>query len=169
MDKLFPWNCIRIFKKDYRKNMNSPNKELLQIHLNELFQIIDLYNPSTDYLFAIVALSLMAISLIVILTVGLLWGMILLGIGFLPLLYKALAANKSHPTEKELSEQACIIMNQCVNLCKYPENDPISISNRMVLSYSQNGNLPLYQEFTALFPNMASNKLKKLASIKLRR
>ena len=55
-------------------------------------------------------------------------------------------------------------MNKCVNLYKYPDDDTM----RMILCYKMDGNLALYEEFISLFPSMASNKLKKLSTVKIR-
>ena len=137
------------------------NQELTEC-LAELSAIVDYYNPAKEYFFAAAVFSLMAICLIVIGAVGLFWGLILLGAGGIPIAYK-LSDSKCSPSEKELSKRACILMSSCINQYKYPEKEIY------FLDYTCYGNnLSLYNEFISLFPDMASKKLKKLASIRIK-
>lgn len=144
--------------------INQQTNQKINESLAELQAIVDLYDPKKEYFIGAVALSLLAIFIIVILTVGVLWGLILCGIGLLPILYKALTSPTHVPTEKELSEKACILMSSCISCYKNPE------MQIHCLSYDGNGkNASLYKEFVDLFPQMASKKLKKLASVNLGR
>ena len=142
--------------------MNQQTNQEINESLAELQAIVDLYDPKKEYFIGAVVLSLLAIFNIVILAAGVLWGLILCGVGLLPILYKALTSTKHPPTEKELSERACILMSSCISRYKNPE------SLLHYLSYNEYGkNLSLYKEFVSIFPQMASKKLKKLASINL--
>ena len=151
-----------------RENIINPqiNQEL-ESRLTELSLVVDSYNPTREYLLGAMILSLNAISLIVIMEVGAVLGIILLGVGLLPLIYMVCSSNNNLPTERDLAERACALMSSCINLRKYPGDDPCSISSRMILNYSSTKNLPLYQEFVTLFPHMASKKLKKLSKVNL--
>lgn len=152
--------------------MNEQRNKEINEYLAELSAIVDLYNPKEGLGVVVPLLSSQLICLIVIWEVGLFWGLVLLGLVIVPVgcyFAEGKSHNKNSPSQKELAEGACILMSRCVNCYKYPGDDPLSAASRMILSYSSyRGNLPLYQEFVALFPEMASKKLKKLAEIKLK-
>lgn len=138
------------------------NQEL-EIRLKELSMVVDSYNPKTEWFMAAVIFSILAICYIVILEVGVFFGIILLALGSVPLLYMEMPANILPPNERVLSKRACALMSSCINLYKYPYDS----TERMILCYQTDGNIELYQEFIQLFPHMASKKLKKLASVKI--
>lgn len=142
--------------------MNEQKDKEIKECLAELSVIVDSYNPTTEYSSAIVGGAIIAICLIVIISIGLLWGLILLLVGGVPIIYK-LSDSKCSPSDQQLAERACALMSSCVDRYKYPERDIY------FLHYNHNGdNLALYNEFVSIFPQMDSKKLKKLASIKLR-
>lgn len=148
---------------------SSINNDLSQ-RLLELSALVDAYNPLTEHFFAAVIIAVIAICLIVIQAVGLLVGILLLGLvlaGFAAVMARRSESFKCFPSDKEYSERACQLMSSCINLHKYPGDDPLSVSRRMILFYGRDGNLPLYEEFISIFPHMASKKLRKLSSIKL--
>lgn len=145
--------------------MDTQIKQELDSRLAELSAVVDSYDPTKEYFMTAMVLSLNIIGVIVILEVGILLGVVLIAVGILPLIY-ALQFSKLPPNEKELAKKACALMSSCVNYYKYSGDDPLSISRRMILECSSDGNLPLYQEFISIFPNMASKKLKKLAKVK---
>lgn len=147
--------------------MNAQLTQKLEAQLEEISAIIDLYDPKSEYMMTAAIFSIIAICMILILEVGVVVGLLLLGAAVIPILYKIQPHIKNEPTEKELSRRACALMSSCVNIHKHPGDDPLSVSKRMVLIYSHDGNLSLYQEFVSLFPHMASKKLKKLASVKI--
>lgn len=146
--------------------MSTQKQQEIQEYLNELAAIVNLYNPKEGLWRAFALLSFQAICLIVILSIGLIWGLILLGLFFVPIscyLLRERSPKKSRPLNKELAERACIIMSSCINRYKYPEQEIY------FLHYSEyESNLPLYKEFISIFPQMESKKLKRLSSIKLR-
>lgn len=146
--------------------MNAQVNQEINRCLAELSIVVDYYDPRKELYIGAMLLSLNAIGLIVILEVGILLGILLLVVGVLPILYKALTSKDDSPSTKELAERACLLMSHCINWHKYPDNE----ARRMILDYSFDGNnQPLYEEFISIFPHMASKKLKRLASIHLRR
>ncbi len=146
--------------------MNTQKQQEIQEALAELAAIVNLYNPKEGLWFVIAMLSFQAVCLIVILSVGLIWGIILLGLVTVPVTYYVLkerSPQKSSPSNIELAERACVLMDSCINRYKYPDKEIY------ILHYNCFGNnLKLYAEFISLFPQMESKKLKKLSSIKLR-
>lgn len=153
--------------------MNTQKNEEIKECLTELTAIVNLYNPKEGYkkeIFAAIAISsFIAICLTVIYAFGVLWGILLLGCGLVPLITYAVdgiesrSPDKSTISDEQLAERACVLMSACVNRYKHLD------SEIYFLDYNCYGsNLSLYQEFISLFPHMASNKLKKLASIKLK-
>lgn len=147
--------------------MNAQLNQKLESQLEEISAIVDSYDPKSEYIMGASIFAIIGICIFLILELGILWGLVLLGVAFLPILYKGIPDIKAQPSEKDLSRRVCSLMSSCVNIRKYPGDDPLSETHRMILVYSHDGNLPLYQEFISLFPHMASKKLKKLASIKL--
>ena len=149
---------------------SSDINDAISQRLLALSDLVDAYNPWLSHFFAAVILAVIAISVIVIHAVGLLVGVLLLGLvvaGYAFIETNGLLNFKRIPSDEEYSERACQLMNSCINLYKYPGDDPVSEMHRMFLSYSRDGNLSLYKEFISIFPHMASKKLRKLASIKL--
>ena len=151
--------------------MKTQKSEEIQEYLVELSAIVDLYDPKEGYkksfLATVTMISFMFICLTVISEFGILWGILLLGCGLVPLILYAVdgiesrSSNKSTISDKKLAERACILMSSCIERYRYPEKEIY------IISYNYKGsNLSLYQEFISLFPQMASNKLKKLSSIK---
>lgn len=143
--------------------MKMQKSEEIKEYLAELSAIVDLYNPLKEYfnIQGAVVAAIIIIGLTVISTVGILWGIMLCGLALVPFCYVDLPV--SHPTENELAKRACILMSSCIERYKYPEREIYFID------YNYNGNnLSLYREFISLFPQMASKKLKKLSSIKIR-
>lgn len=147
--------------------MTTLNRQELDEYLAELSVIVNSYNPANRWFIGTVILAYIAIILIVISAVGILWGSLLIFLGCIPFIHWAYNSPRSKNTVFELSEKACILMSRCVNLYKYPGDDSVTYARRQVLYYRSNGNLALYREFISLYPQMASKKLKKLASIKL--
>ena len=148
--------------------MTELNRRELDEYLAELSAVVNSYKPINNRINAAVIVAIIAICLIVIYEVGIVFGILLLALGSLPIIYMASNSSCSVKTEKELSERACILMNRCVNLYKYPGDDSVTYYHRTILSYRTDGNLALYREFITRCPYMASKKLQKLASIKLR-
>lgn len=144
--------------------MNAQLAQQLEVQLEEISAIVDSYDPKSEHIIGVAILSLNAIGIFLILKLGLLWGLLLLGVTILPILYIVIPNAKAQLSEKDLSRRACSLMSSCVNIRKYPGDD--QLSERMILVYNYDGNLPLYQEFISLFPHMASKKLEKLASVK---
>lgn len=153
--------------------MNEQKKQEIKECLAELSAIVDYYNPKEGYkkeIFCTIAIiSFMVICLTVISEVGVLWGIILLGCGLVPLINYAVeginsrSSDKSTISDEKLAERACILMSSCIERYKHPERD------YYFLMYKYDGNnVALYQEFVSLFPHMESKKLKKLASIQLK-
>lgn len=133
-------------------------------YLNELSAIVDQYNPRNEYLIGASILAFNAICVIVILEIGVFFGLLLIGVGFVPVALKlADAPPNQGVSETDLSERACCIMSSCIQRCENPYSEVYYIR------YGQDGNIKLYQEFVALFPHMASKKLKKLSRVKIRR
>ncbi len=145
--------------------MDTQTNQEIKESLAELQAIVDLYHPERAYYDAAITLAIFIISVIVMCAIGWFLGLLILGIGFLPIIYKAVISPNQPPTEKELSERACILMSGCISRYKNPESK-IHILNYN--SYFGGNNLSLYKEFISIFPQMASKKLKKLASIDLR-
>lgn len=153
--------------------MNTQKNQEIQEYLAELSAIVNLYNPIEGLWACIALLSFQAICIIVILwfadfwgTFGTLVGILLLGLFVVPVIYymfEECSPKKHSPSNVELAERACIIMSACINRYKYPDRE-IYFSQYSIYE----SNLPLYKEFISIFPQMASKKLKKLASIKLR-
>lgn len=142
--------------------MNTQKNQEIAQSLAELSAIVDSFHPEYDHFNGAVLLALNIIAVVIIIELGLLWGLLLLCVGILPILYKTLTAHDNSPSKKELAERACILMSHCINWHKYPEDDV----RRMILDYEiYSANLPLYREFVSIFPHMASKKLEKLASI----
>lgn len=131
--------------------------------LTELSKIINQYNPRKGYLIGASMLALNAICIIIILEVGLLLGLLLLGVGIVPLANMAAQSFNPDVSDTDLSERACAIMSACVQRRRNPYSEVYYIR------YEQDGNIKLYREFIELFPHMASKKLKKLSSVKIRR
>ena len=138
--------------------MENQNTELKE-NLAALKMLVDSYDTTSNYLGIASAIAFFIIGAIVVMAIGELFGIILIVIGFAPLLF---CKNSNNANEKELSEQACILMSTCINLHK--TSAPI---HAKVLTYGLNGNLPLYEEFISLFPQMSSSKLRKLAAVKI--
>ena len=149
--------------------MDLLKKEELKEYLTELSHIVDYYNPKTEYFIAVVLLSLNALAMLAILEWGILLGLVVACVGILPTLYFALSSDKfPHSEEKALSERACILMEECIFICKHSDDASLFGTSVRILTYSSYGNIKLYHEFVSLFPHMASKKLKKLAKVKLR-
>lgn len=142
--------------------MNEKTKQEIKEYLEELSKVVDSYNPLKEYYLAATGFSIISICLIVIHQVGLLFGLILICVSGFPIINR-LSDSKSSPSEKQLSERACIIMRACIERYKDPEREYYFIHYNIYES-----NLPLYKEFISIFPQMESKKLKKLSSIKLR-
>ena len=147
--------------------MNTLKEQELNYRLAELKSIVNAYNPKNEHFMTAVLSSFFIICLIVIFSVGLLFGLLLIGVGIVPLLMKSLDSKDGSPSEKALAEKAHYIMISCVKLYKRPDEEvENAYDNCMILSYSGD-NISLYNEFISLFPQMASEKLKKLSSIKI--
>lgn len=146
--------------------MNTQRNQEIEERLAELSMIVDSYHPENEYYTTAILLALNIICVVVIAAIGVFWGIVILGVGLLPIIYKALTSGKKSPSKKELAESACILMSACVSLYKNPESEVhILVYN----SYFGGNNLSLYEEFIAIYPQMASKKLKKLASLDLSR
>ena len=146
--------------------MNQQTNQEINESLAELQAVVDLYHPERVYYDAAIMLAICIIIVIVICAIGWFFGLLILGIGFIPIVYKVLTSPNHSPTEKELSESACILMSSCISRYKNPESKIHILSYN---SYFGGNNLSLYKEFISIFPQMASKKLKKLASVNLGR
>lgn len=142
--------------------MDTQTKQELEYYLSEISSIVDLYNPTKEYLYALCVLSFMAICLIVISTVGILFGVLLLTLGLFPIIYMSASTYNPSQDDKDLSYKVCILMSKCIHLYKYP-------GTTIKIICEKDGNIGLYRQFVLLFPHMASKKLKKLASVSLRK
>ena len=149
-------------------NMRAKNAQEITEMLKELQSIVDLYNPTREYLLSVSGLSMLIIAAVVISTVGAFWGVILIAAAVIPtILYviDGFSIKERYPSEKELSEKACQLMSGCISRYKHPEREYHELHYN---SYFGGNNLSLYKEFIGIFPQMASKKLKKLSSIHLR-
>lgn len=141
--------------------MNERNNQEITEMLKELQSIVDLYNPSKEYLLSVSALSLLIMAAVVISTVGKFWGVILIAAAVIPIILYVIdgfSIKERYPSNKELSERACNLMIACISRHKHPERE------YHILCFGGN-NRALYKEFIGIFPQMASKKLKKLSSI----
>ena len=130
--------------------------------------ILDQYNLTDNYFGYISGIAFLIIGIILTVTIGEFWGVILLILAALPLI---LSAKKSSYTssEKELSQEVCCHMSFCVNVAKL-KGKTIGIREQtevQILHVNYNGNGKLYKEFIQYYPYMASHKLEKLASVKI--
>lgn len=159
--------------------MDLQAQQELQARLAELQTVVNLYNPKEGLWLCVSFLSFQAICAVVITDLssswgiyGVLAGILLLALFIIPLaIYAAeyCTLKKRSPSNKELAERACALMNSCINLYRYPYDDPFCVSMRTTLTFNYNkSNLTLYKRFIATFPQMESKQLKKLSSIKLR-
>ena len=130
--------------------------------LCELNHILALYKPEYKILEIAGTLAVFAIGIIVVMTIGEFWGIILLVIAGAAICLDA-SRGKHGPTDLDLSMEACRIMSFCVHIRQ--GDDPL-ISRYSSCAYGLNGNLSLYNKFISFYPNMACFKLKSLASKK---
>lgn len=138
--------------------MSTKEQEIIEM-LKELQKIVDLYNPQKEYLLTVSGLSMLIIAAVVISTVGAFWGVILIAAAVIPIILYVIdgfSIKERYPSEKELSERACNLMIACISRYKTPERE------YHILCFGGNGR-ELYKEFTEIYPQMASKKLKKLA------
>ena len=131
--------------------------------LSELRKILASYNPTDFTLFFLYELALIVVVIIISATVGYLLSLVLIGFMAMPVFKYFDPANSEL---KEKAERACELMSQCNFIYNYPGNS--RMWDRVEYRYNES-NIDLYNRFIANYPEMQSEKLKKLSKVKFSR
>ena len=143
-------------------------QEELKERLDEISEVVNSYNTHESTAGAMAAVAFLIIGAILTCVVGEFWAMVLVILAALPIYFLAQRPSVS-PNEKQLSQTVCLDMEFCVKVAKLKGKE-LSLRDECMLhvsSISYYGNEKLYEQFIKYYPQMASAKLKKLASVKI--
>jgi len=129
--------------------------------LTELRKIVASYNPTDYTLFIIYEIAVFIVGIILIFAVSYILSLVLIAFMAMPI-FKYFSPAQEETQEK--AEQAAILMHQCLQIVAFPDSSK-SWDSIQYKGYNNN-NLSLYNRFVNEYPEMQSEKLKKLSKIK---
>ena len=129
--------------------------------LTELRKIVASYNPTDYTLFIFYEIAVFIVGIILIFAVSYILSLVLIGFMAMPI-FKFFDPAQKETQEK--AEQAAILMHQCLQIAAFPDSSK-SWDSIQYKGYGDN-NLSLYNKFVNKYPEMQSEKLKKLSKIK---
>ena len=129
--------------------------------LAELRKIVASYNPTDYTLFIFYEIAVFIVGIIIIFAVSYILSLVLIAFMAMPI-FKYFSPAQEETQEK--AERAGILMHQCLQIVAFPDSSKTWDS----IQYKDygNNNLSLYNRFINKYPEMQSEKLKKLSKIK---
>ena len=129
--------------------------------LTELRKIVASYNPTDYTLFIFYEIAVFIVGIIIIFAVSYILSLVLIAFMAMPI-FKYFSPAQEETQEK--AERAGILMHQCLQIVAFPDRSK-SWDSIQYKDYGNN-NLSLYNRFINKYPEMQSEKLKKLSKIK---